>query len=148
MAGRLFTIVVAALALSAASSAPLRAQQADDQPSTPAHPAPLRQMALAAPAALSQIVTSEIKVLRSGPLLIHGNYCGIGNRPGSTPVDPLDTACMHHDTCTKTGTLPSCDCDDRLRAEATAVARDAETPPDVQAVALATAASMTVLICR
>ena len=93
-------------------------------------------------------VRSEVRALRSGPLLIHGNYCGIGNRPGSEPIDSLDIACMHHDACTHTGSLPSCACDDRLRAEATAVARDPATPPDVQAVAIATAASMTVLLCK
>ncbi len=98
--------------------------------------------------ALAQIAKSGITALRSGPLLIHGNYCGIGNRPGTEPVDALDTACMHHDACTTTGTLPSCACDDGLRADATLVAQDPATPPDVRAVALATAAGMAVLICK
>ena len=30
-------------------------------------------------------------------MLIHGNYCGIGNRPGTPPVDLLDAAQVHGD---------------------------------------------------
>ena len=90
----------------------------------------------------------DIKALRRGPLLIHGNYCGIGNRPGSSPVDTLDAACMRHDACTHTGGIPSCRCDDRLRAEALEIAQDPATRPDIAALATATAASMVVLVCR
>ncbi len=90
----------------------------------------------------------DIKALRRGPLLIHGNYCGIGNRPGTPPIDALDAACMRHDACTQTGNLPSCRCDDRLRTEATEVAQDPATPADVAALATATAASMKILICK
>ena len=90
----------------------------------------------------------DIKALRRGPLLIHGNYCGIGNRPGATPVDELDAACMRHDACTHTGDLPNCRCDDRLRVEAIEIAQDPAMRPDVRALAAATAAGMTVLVCK
>ena len=90
----------------------------------------------------------DIKALRRGPLLIHGNYCGIGNRPGSAPVDALDAACMRHDACTHTNDVPSCRCDDRLRIEATEIAQDPATPTDIAALATATAASMTILVCK
>ena len=145
-----------ALALSCSGFDPLYAQSVlgeqpivEQQIASAARPDAPRRFALAAPQApLAQIVRSEVKALRSGPLLIHGNYCGIGNRPGSEPIDSLDSACMRHDTCTETGTLPSCACDNRLRTEATAIAQDPDTPAGVQVVAFATAASMTVLICK
>ena len=89
----------------------------------------------------------DIKALRRGPLLIHGNYCGVGNRPGTPPIDALDAACMRHDACTDTGTLPSCTCDQRLRIEAMAVAEDPTTPPDLKVTAAATAAAIAVLVC-
>ncbi len=146
MASRLFLSMAGALAVFSSSIA-VRAQQGIEAQPAVIDPAPPEQTAVAAPS-LSRIVKEEIKVLRSGPLLVHGNYCGIGNRSNAVPADPLDLACMHHDACTRTGALPSCACDDRLRAEATAVAQDPATPADVQAIALATAASMAVLICR
>lgn len=93
-------------------------------------------------------VKDDVKALRRGPLLIHGNYCGIGNRPGAPPIDTLDAACMRHDACTRAGKLPSCACDDRLRLEAGTIARDPATPADVQVLAAATTASMAVLICK
>ena len=93
-------------------------------------------------------VQDDIKALRRGPLLIHGNYCGIGNRPGTAPVDALDEACMHHDACTRTGTLPPCACDERLRLAATVIAADPGNTPDVRTIAGATAAAMAVLICK
>lgn len=90
----------------------------------------------------------DVTALHRGPLLMHGNYCGVGNRPGTPPVDLLDAACMHHDACTKTNTLPTCACNDRLRAEATAVAEDPRTPASLQVMAATVAASMAVLVCR
>ena len=90
----------------------------------------------------------DIKALRRGPLLIHGTYCGIGNRPGAPPIDALDAACMRHDACTHTNDMPSCRCDDRLRAEATEIAQDPATPTDIAALATATAASMAILVCK
>lgn len=93
-------------------------------------------------------VKDDVKALRRGPLLIHGNYCGIGNRPGTPPVDLLDEACMRHDACTKTGKLPSCRCDNRLHDEAVAIAQDPRTPLKIQVLATSVAASMVVLICK
>ena len=90
----------------------------------------------------------NVKALRRGPLLIHGNYCGIGNRPGTPPVDLLDAACMRHDGCTRTGKLPSCTCDNRLHDEAVAIAQDPRTPADIQVLATTMAASMVVLVCE
>lgn len=90
----------------------------------------------------------DIKALRRGPLLIHGNYCGIGNRPGAPPVDALDAACMRHDACTHTNDLPSCRCDDRLRAEADEIAHDPASRPEIVALATAMSASMAVLVCK
>ncbi len=97
---------------------------------------------------LKAVVKDDVTALQRGPLLIHGNYCGIGNRPGSVPIDALDTACMHHDACTTDGKLPSCACDDRLRLESTAIANDPGETPDLRALAAATAASMSVLVCK
>lgn len=93
-------------------------------------------------------VKNDVKALRRGPLLIHGNYCGIGNRPGTPPVDLLDAACMRHDGCTQTGKLPSCACDNRLHDEAVAIAKDPRTPADIQVLATTMAASMVVLVCE
>ena len=90
----------------------------------------------------------DVKALRRGPLLIHGNYCGIGNRPGTPPVDLLDAACMRHDGCTRTGKLPSCTCDNHLHDEAVAIAQDPRTPADIQVLATTVAASMVVLVCE
>ncbi len=93
-------------------------------------------------------VQDDVTALQRGPLLIHGNYCGIGNRPGTKPVDALDAACSRHDACTQTGSLPNCACNDRLQAESIAIAQDPQQTPDLQALAAATAASMAVLICK
>ncbi|MDR7035587.1 hypothetical protein J2X36_000322 [Methylobacterium sp. BE186] len=65
-----------------------------------------------------------------GALLIHGNYCGPGNRgPAYPPVDALDVACMHHDACTPPpGDIARCACHDRLHAEAGLVASNPAVP--------------------
>lgn len=74
-----------------------------------------------------------------GPgVLIHGNYCGPGNRgPHVRPVDALDRACAHHDACwpTEPATLPACACNERLRVEAGLVARDSRTSPKTRETA-------------
>ena len=98
--------------------------------------------------AIGAAVKDDIKALRRGPLLMHGNYCGIGNRPGTQPVDALDAACMRHDDCTRTGALPSCTCDEHLRVAAANIANDRETPPDERVAATAAASAMAVLICK
>ena len=98
-------------------------------------------------AVIKDLATGDVRALRRGPLLIHGHFCGIGGRPGSSPVDALDAACMRHDACTKTGSLPSCTCDERLMREATTIAHDPASTADLKALATATAASMAILVC-
>lgn len=128
--------------------APVEPAPVEPAPAEPPPPGPVPPTPGAAVGPAPGPLKGVVKELRRGPLLIYGNYCGIGNRPGAPPVDALDEACMRHDACTKTGKLPSCACDDRLRVEATLVAKDPRTPPDVQAVALATATAMELLICK
>ncbi|GJE43151.1 hypothetical protein [Methylobacterium soli] len=84
-------------------------------------------IAVVAPAAAQEPI--RIDAAR-GALLIHGNFCGPGNRgPGYPPVDALDAACMHHDACTPPpGDLPHCACHDRLHAEAGRVAQNLAAP--------------------
>ena len=93
-------------------------------------------------------VKDDVKALQRGPLLIHGNYCGIGNRPGTKPTDVLDAACMRHDACTVDGNIPKCGCDEALYRAATAIAADPQTPPDLKVTAGATATAMSLLICK
>lgn len=56
--------------------------------------------------------------------LIHGNYCGPGNRSPLAPTDALDAACARHDACTPDGGLPTKACNMRLQREADDVAND------------------------
>ncbi|MGU3536330.1 hypothetical protein [Methylobacterium sp. A54F] len=88
---------------------------------------------------------------RRGALLIHGNFCGPGNRgPGYPPVDALDRACMHHDACTPepaSGQLPHCACHDRLHAEAGLIAEDPRTPDGLRGTARFIADGALVLPC-
>ena len=97
---------------------------------------------------LKDVAKGDVKALRDGPLLIHGNYCGIGNRPNTPPTDALDEACMHHDACTTEGKLPNCACNNRLKSEAMRIARDPATPAKIQVLAATMAASMSILICK
>ena len=97
---------------------------------------------------IKDLAVGDVHALRRGPLLIHGNYCGIGGKPGLAPVDALDTACMRHDQCTTSRVVLSCTCDERLMREATAIADDPATAVDLKALATATAASMAVLVCK
>lgn len=87
-----------------------------------------------------------------GAFLIHGNFCGPGNRgPGHPPVDALDLACAHHDACTpdrRTGRLPHCACNDRLHEEAGRVARDPNTSSKVRDTAQFIADGADLLPCE
>jgi hypothetical protein len=87
-------------------------------------------------------------VATNGATLIHGNYCGAGNRPGTPPIDALDLACMNHDACSPTGGIPNCDCNARLRDEAAAVAADPRQAPELRSLASLTAAAATMMICK
>ena len=93
-------------------------------------------------------VKDDVTALQRGPLLIHGNYCGLGNRPGTKPTDALDAACMRHDACTVDGNIPKCGCDEALYRAATVIAADPQTPPDLKVTAGATATAMSLLICK
>lgn len=98
-------------------------------------------------AVFKDLADGNVRALRRGPLLIHGNFCGIGGRRGSRPVDDLDAACERHDACTKTGSLPSCGCNQRLKHEATSIARDPGSTTELKALAAAVAGSMAILVC-
>lgn len=91
---------------------------------------------------------SNPAVATDGATLIHGNYCGAGNRPGKPPIDALDLACMNHDACSPTGGVPTCECNIRLRDEALAVSRDPRQAPELRSLASLTAAAATVMICN
>ena len=96
----------------------------------------IRILTAAAGLALSGLTLAAQAQTPRGPgLLIHGNYCGPGNRAPLPPVDALDAACARHDACTPRGRPASADCNARLFREADAVAHDPRQPPDVQAVA-------------
>ncbi|WP_244936256.1 hypothetical protein [Methylobacterium currus] len=82
---------------------------------------------------------------REPSLLVHGNYCGLGNRFPLPPVDALDAACARHDACTPSGGLPSRLCNLRLFQRADLIARDPRQPDDVRAAAGFIAFGATVL---
>ncbi|MGM4917729.1 hypothetical protein [Tardiphaga sp. 813_E8_N1_3] len=84
----------------------------------------------------------------NGANLVHGNYCGLGSRPGKSPIDALDVACMHHDACTPASGIPDCDCNIQLREEAAAVASDPKQPSDLQIMASMIASAAAVMICK
>lgn len=83
-----------------------------------------------------------------GASLIHGNYCGPGERPGTRPIDALDAACKRHDACMPSKGLPSCSCMATLEREAGAIARNPSQPPDIQLLASATAAGAALSPCK
>ena len=68
-------------------------------------------------------------------LLIHGNYCGPGNRSPLAPIDVLDAACARHDACTPNDALPSKSCNRRLQVEAERIADDPGQPTELRMVA-------------
>jgi hypothetical protein len=137
----------AALLLACAGSvavAPVHAQDAVRE-------APVAEPVVITPPARVYIPTprdpKNLDPTTNGLTLIHGNYCGVGSRPGG-PIDALDVACMHHDACTPTGRLPTCDCNARLRDEAALVARDPRQPTELQSLASMVAAAATVMLCK
>ena len=103
---------------------------------------------LGAPAAGAQEL---IQTPRGPGLLIHGNYCGPGNRgPAFKPIDALDAACMHHDACWPADPtmLPACSCNERLHVEAGRVARDPRTPAETRQTARFIADVATAMPCE
>jgi hypothetical protein len=95
-----------------------------------------------------QSIAGDSHHIDPGGLLFHGNYCGLGGRPGTRPVDALDAACMRHDACGRFNDLPSCACNARLQYEAAAIARNPAQPPDIQFLASFTAAGAGLLLCQ
>jgi hypothetical protein len=91
-------------------------------------------------------VASDIRAAKVA-MLFHGNYCGVGSRAGTAPVDALDAACMRHDACTPSGGIPSCACNARLLVQSTAIAQNAHQPPELQFLASMTAAGAGLMIC-
>ncbi|WP_342149497.1 phospholipase A2 family protein [Methylorubrum sp. SB2] len=91
----------------------------------------------------------ELGNVLTGRALFHGNYCGKGNRgAGIAPIDALDTACMHHDTCYDTAGYSSCACDATLRREATAVSDDPAVPLETRRRALSVTQAAAAMECR
>lgn len=84
-----------------------------------------------------------------GTVLIHGNYCGPGNRSPRKPVDALDEACMHHDACSPPrGQVATCSCNDRLDREASAIAGDPRYAQSLRETATLVAETAIALPCR
>jgi hypothetical protein len=92
-------------------------------------------------------VASDMRVAKVA-MLFHGNYCGVGSRAGTAPVDALDAACMRHDACTPSSGIPSCACNARLQAESTAIAQNTHQPPELQFLASVTAAGAGMMFCK
>jgi tRNA(fMet)-specific endonuclease VapC len=109
-------------------------------------PITITTMAQAAKLASRLPVASDIRGAKID-MLFHGNYCGVGSRAGTAPVDALDAACKRHDACTPSGGIPSCACNARLQVESTAIAQDAHQPPELQFLASMTAAGAGLMIC-
>ena len=78
---------------------------------------------------------AQAPTLPRGGLLLHGNYCGPGNRAPLPPIDALDAACARHDACTPRGRPASALCNERLRSEAEAIANDPRQPSDLRGTA-------------
>lgn len=72
-------------------------------------------------------------------LLVHGNYCGLGNNAPLAPIDALDAACARHDACTPMNGLPTRACNLRLQREAEAIAVNPRQPQEVRTAAGAVA---------
>jgi tRNA(fMet)-specific endonuclease VapC len=100
---------------------------------------------LAAALALGPAAPALSQSLPRGGMLLHGNYCGPGNRAPLPPIDALDAACARHDACTPRGGLASAACNARLQREAEAVANDPRQPSDLRGTAGIVALGATLL---
>lgn len=127
-----------------------------DRPSRTARPVMgfLGSLALAATLSAATVPTARAQEMpyvnpERGTFLIHGNYCGPGNRSPRPPIDALDLACMHHDICSPPrGQIPTCACNDRLHAEAEAVSEDPRQPQSLRDTAGFVADTALALPCR
>ncbi len=81
------------------------------------------------------LTTGPAAAVEGSPVLLHGNYCGPGNRAPAAPIDALDAACARHDACTPDGALAPRACNLRLQAEAERVADDPRQPEDLRMMA-------------
>ncbi len=112
----------------------------------------MTRSSLSLAAILIPLMTSSASAqspVTDGSLLIHGNYCGPGNRGyDKVPVDALDAACRQHDLCTPDIGLPSCACNARLSREAGRVARSRRQPNDIRQLATIVANAATIPICQ
>lgn len=79
--------------------------------------------------------TGPAAAVEGSPVLLHGNYCGPGNRAPAAPVDALDAACARHDACTPDGALAPRACNLRLQVDAERVADDPRQPEDLRMMA-------------
>jgi hypothetical protein len=68
-------------------------------------------------------------------LLVHGNYCGLGNNAPLPPIDAVDAACARHDACTPAFGLPTQDCNFQLRRSAGLIAHDTKQSDELRAIA-------------
>ncbi|MGU3362934.1 hypothetical protein ACLBWX_21645 [Methylobacterium sp. M6A4_1b] len=91
-------------------------------------------LVLSACLALPALAQSQ-QVGQRSPMLIHGNYCGMGNNAPEPPIDALDAACARHDACTPANGLPARACNIRLGREAELISRDPRQPDDLRALA-------------
>lgn len=82
-------------------------------------------------------------------LIIYGNFCGPGqNGANPSPIDALDTACMHHDACVPDEGLPSCSCHARLHQEAHQVAMTPRVSDYTRNMALFIESMADMMVCR
>lgn len=81
-------------------------------------------------------------------ILIHGNYCGPGNRAPLAPIDALDAACARHDACTPDDALPAKSCNLRLQREAAIVADDPRQPQDLRFMARLVSVGASMMLAR
>jgi hypothetical protein len=63
------------------------------------------------------------------PNFAYGHFCGVGNsQTGKAPIDPMDAACMVHDSCVGDRLIPNCSCHIRLEHAAAAIGTDQRQP--------------------
>ena len=80
-------------------------------------------------------LTQTTAAVEGPPMLLHGNYCGPGNKAPAAPVDALDAACARHDACTPDGALAPKACNLRLQVDAERVADDPRQPEELRMMA-------------
>ncbi|WP_348642125.1 hypothetical protein [Methylobacterium sp. WL6] len=69
-------------------------------------------------------------------------------RASAAPTDALDAACQRHDACYDAAGHRSCECDQALRREATAVSERPDVPLEVRRRSLSVAEAADAMNCR